>query len=237
MKTNKFLFIGLLIFQITISGCSSTPADSGNVGDTGSTAIFADNRELDYMAGATDYRIGSSDLLDIKVFQAEELSREVRVDPQGNITLPLLGNIKAAGQTQSGLEQQLASLMRKNMLQNPQVSVFIKENTAQRVTVEGQVKKPGVYPIAGQATILQSIAMAEGLSELAAADKVVLFRNSGQHTKAYQLNLTAIRDGKARDPYVRNDDRIVVHRSDSRFWVRETAALLSPFSVLNRIVN
>lgn len=237
MKTNKFLFIGVLIFQIAISGCSSTPADSSSVGDTGSTAIFADNRELDYMAGATDYRIGPSDLLDIKVFQAEELSREVRVDPQGNITLPLLGNIKAAGQTQSGLEQQLASLMQKSMLQNPQVSVFIKENTAQRVTVEGEVKKPGIYPISGQATLLQSIAMSEGLNNLAAADKVVLFRNNGQQTKAYQINLNAIRDGKTRDPFIRNDDRIVVHRSDSRFWLRETAALLSPFSVLSNIAN
>lgn len=224
-----------LLFLI-ISGCGSTPSNLSGTEAAGSS-IFSDSRELDYVAGAEDYRIGPSDLLDIKVFQADELSREVRVDPQGNITLPLLGNVRAAGQTQSGLEKLLADMMQKNMLQNPQVTVFLTESTAQRVTVEGEVKKPGVYPIKGQATVLQSIAMAEGLSNLAAADKVVLFRNNGAQTKAYQIDLNNIRDGRARDPYVRNDDRIVVHRSDSRFWLRETAALLSPFSVLNTIAK
>lgn len=236
MNINRFILLIIMLSLSIVSGCSSTPG-SADAGMEGGTSVFTNSRELDYVAGAEDYRIGPSDLLEIQVFQAEELSRDVRVDPQGNITLPLLGNIKAAGQTQSGLEKQLASLMQKNMLQNPQVTVFIKENTAQRVTVEGEVKKPGVYPISGQATVLQSIAMAEGLSNLAAPDKIVLFRNSGQQTKAYQINMTAIRDGKARDPYVRNDDRIVVHRSDSRFWLRETAALLSPFSVLNTIAK
>lgn len=229
------IYVAFLFFFV-ISGCGSSPSYTNNAGTPGAN-VFSDNRELDYVAGAEDYRIGPSDLLDIKVFQADELSREVRVDPQGNITLPLLGNIRAAGQTQSGLEKLLADMMQKNMLQNPQVTVFLKESTTQRVTVEGEVNKPGVYPIKGQATVLQSIAMAEGLSNLAAADKVVLFRNNGNQTKAYQIDLSNIRDGRARDPYVHNDDRIVVHRSDSRFWLRETAALLSPFSVLNSIAN
>ena len=235
MKINKLILLIAIFSLSSLWGCSSSPSSPGDAEAAAKAGtIFSDNRELDYVSGTEDYRIGPSDLLEIKVFQAEELSRDVRVDPQGNITLPLLGKIPVAGQTQAGLEQKLAELMQKTMLQNPQVTVFIKEFTSQRVTVEGEVSKPGVYPISGQATVLQAIAMSEGLTNLASPDKVVLFRRSGQQTKAYHLDLEAIRDGKARDPFVRNDDRIVVHRSDSRFWMKEVTGtvrgLFSPFS-------
>jgi polysaccharide export outer membrane protein len=128
-------------------------------------------------------------------------------------------------------------MLGKKYLQDPQVTVFMESLTNQRVTLEGQMKKPGVYPIAGSATLLQAIAMGEGLSDLADPTKIVLFRRSGNQTKAYNLNVNAIRDGKMRDPYVRGDDRIIVHRSDSRYWLRETATLLSPLSVLNSIIK
>ena len=214
------------------TGCANNPtiADNGAV-------VKANTAELDYGANTQDYRIGASDLLDIKVFQADELSREVRVDTRGFITLPLLGSIQVAGLTQAQTEQKLADLMRQSMLQNPQVTVFIKEYTSQRVTIEGEVKKPGVYPIKGQATLLQSIAMAGGLENLADAQKIVLFRQQGAQNKAFLIDLKAIRAGQAKDPVMRNDDRIVVHRSDSRFWMREAATLLSPFTALNSIVN
>lgn len=234
MKINNFILLMALFILSNLWGCSSTPNNSGDNEAAQAGTIFSNNRELDYVSGAEEYRIGPSDLLEIKVFQADELSRDVRVDPQGNITLPLLGKIPVAGQTQAELEQKLAGLMQKSMLQDPQVTVFIKEFTSQRVTVEGEVNKPGVYPISGQATVLQAIAMGEGLTNLASPDRVVLFRNAGKQTKAYRLDLNAIRDGKARDPYVRNDDRIVVHRSDSRFWMKEVTGtvrgLFTPFA-------
>jgi polysaccharide export outer membrane protein len=233
MNMNNFHLFALLCALLLIGGCSSSTVVNAEDGKT----LTAGARGLDYTAGAEDYRLGAADLLEIKVFQADELSREVRVDAHGSITLPLLGKIQVAGLTQSETEQKLANLMQQNLLQNPQVTVFIKEFTSQRVTVEGQVKKPGVYPIAGQATVLQAIAMAEGPSDLAATDKVVLFRRHGQQNKTYLVDLNAIRNGQAPDPYVRNDDRIVMHRSDSRYWMRETATLLSPLSVLNTLTK
>ena len=228
MKMNKFYTTLLLAVFFVTSGCSNQSFSTDNL---------ASPNTLMQTSGVEDYRIGAADLLDIKVFQADELSREVRVDAHGNITLPLVGKIPVAGLTQSEAEQKLASIMQRNLLQNPQVTVFIKEFTSQRVTVEGQVKKPGVYPLAGQTSVLQAIAMAEGPSDLAATDKVVLFRRQGNQSKAHLIDLNAIRNGKAPDPYVRNDDRIVIHRSDSRFWMRETATLLSPFATLNGLIN
>jgi len=231
MNTNSLCLFALSFVLFVSSGCSN------NTLNTSDGKTVAGLQGLNATSGAEDYRIGASDLLDIKVFQAEELSREVRVDAHGNITLPLLGTIPVAGLTQSGAEQKLASIMQQNLLQNPQVTIFIKEYTAQRVTVEGEAKKPGVYPIAGQMTVLQAIAMAEGPSDLAATDQVALFRRQGQQSKVYMIDLDAIRSGQAQDPYVRNDDRIVMHRSGSRFWLREAGALLSPMVSMKTLTN
>lgn len=184
-----------------------------------SSRAIADMNALANQQGQGIYRIGPSDLLEIKVFQAEELSRQVRVDQRGNITLPLMGTIQAAGLSQGELEKRLADLMGRNLLQNPQVSVFIKEFTAQRVTVEGEVNKQGVYPITGDVSVLQAIAMAGGLDEFAAADKVVLFRKQSNGVQSYSVDLNAIRNGLARDPLLKNEDRIVVQRHEQRVTV------------------
>lgn len=234
MKINHRYTLSLLALASLpwLGGCSSQNFSSGL-----DTSKLSSVSGLNQVTGAEDYRIGAADLLDVKVFQADELSRAVRVDAHGNITLPLVGKIPVAGLTQSEAEQKLASIMQQNLLQNPQVTVFIKEYTSQRVTLEGEFKKPGVYPIAGQTTVLQAIAMAAGPSDLAATDKAVLFRRQGAQSKAYLVDLNAIRNGQIPDPYVRNDDRIVMHRSNSRFWVREAASILSPIATINSLVN
>ena len=206
--------------QAPITTASTPVLASSGVETTFSTGIsaraIADMNALSSQQGRPTYRIGPSDLLEIKVFQADELSRQVRVDQRGNITLPLMGTIRVAGLSQNELEKRLADLLGKNLLQNPQVSVFIKEFTAQRVTVEGEVKQQGVFPLSGQVSVLQVIAMAGGLGDLAVSKQVMLFRKQGNGSRAYQIDLDMIRAGTARDPYVQNDDRIVVQRGVQR---------------------
>lgn len=162
------------------------------------------------------YKIGPSDLLEIKVFQADELSRQVRVSKNGGITLPLLGSVRVSGLTQVELENRLATLLGQNLLRDPQVSVFIKEFTAQRFTVEGEVKNQGVFPMSGDVTILQAIAMAGGVGELASVEDVILFRKINNVTRDYMIDLNAIRSGQASDPILRNDDRIVISRLEEK---------------------
>lgn len=219
---------------LAMAGCSSLSSDGQGKFDP---SIFADNKELEYTVANEQVTISAGDMLDIKVFQADELSGKVRVDSNGQISLPLLGTIKVAGLTPIEVETRLKNQLGSKYLQNPQVTVFMEKFTNQRVTLEGEVKKPGVYPITGSVTLLQAIAMAEGLATLADESKVVLFRRVGDKTKAYNLNLGSIRNGTLRDPYIRGDDRIVVHRSDSRYWLRETATILSPFSTLNSLLK
>lgn len=179
--------------------------------------VVADMRELSRQQATNVYRIGPSDLLAIKVFQAEELSGEVRVDQRGSISLPLIGSVRVAGMTQAQAEARLAGLLGANLLQNPQVSIFIKEFTNQRVTVEGEVKSPGVFPLNGRVRLLQAVALAGGLTELAKTDTIGLFRSqAGSGNRVYYVDLDLIRSGRANDPFVMNDDRIVVQRREKQ---------------------
>lgn len=233
-----FIATSTLLCGMGLSACSSMGSSAGDVaGEAVADGVFANLAELDYGTSLEQASIAAGDMLDIKVFQAEELSGKVRVDTNGQISLPLAGTLKVAGSTPIEVENKLKVLFGQKYLQNPQVTVFMESFTNQRVTIEGEVKKPGVYPITGSVTLLQAIALSEGLSSLADTSKIVLFRRVSDQTKAYNLNLDAIRNGKISDPYLRGDDRVIVHRSDSRYWLRETAALLSPFSAINNILR
>jgi len=112
-----------------------------------------------------DYRIGPEDLLEISVFEDEKLNKTVRVSSQGHITLPLIGTLRVKGLTASEMEKELRELLAEKYLQNPNVSVFIKEYRNQRIAVMGAVDKPGVFDITGQRTILDMLGMAGGLKE------------------------------------------------------------------------
>lgn len=112
-----------------------------------------------------DYKIGPEDLLEITVFEVEKLNKTVRVSAQGNISLPLLGVLRVKGLTANELEKEMRDLLSEKYLQDPQVSVFIKEYRNQRISVIGMVDKPGVFEVTGQKTVLDMLAMAGGLKE------------------------------------------------------------------------
>lgn len=163
---------------------------------------------------ANDYHIGSLDLLEIKVLHVDEISRSVRVDANGNISLPLVGVIRAAGLTSYQLEQSIAAKLAVDLIQNPQVSVFIKEFTSQRITVQGLVKKAGVYDFSGTPTLLQAISMGGGLDEKGDELNVKVVRrgpNQTAHTMTYDL--TAIRQNNASDPVLKGGDVVIVEEA------------------------
>lgn len=112
-----------------------------------------------------DYKIGPEDLVEISVFEEEKLNKTVRVSSQGNISLPLLGILRVKGLTANELEKEIRDLLAEKYLQDPHVSVFIKEYRSQRISVIGAVEKPGVFEVTGQKTILDMLAMAGGLKE------------------------------------------------------------------------
>jgi len=121
-----------------------------------------------------EYRIGPKDLLEISVFGADELSRTVRVSEDGKVTLPLLGEVLVDGLTKSEVEKKLGQLLGEKYVQNPQVTVFIREYQSKRVSVLGAVEKPGPYQLLGRQTLMQIISEAGGLTRDAGNEIVII---------------------------------------------------------------
>lgn len=168
-----------------------------------------------------EYRVGAEDLLQVTVFQVKDYDLAVRVNRHGDIHLPLIGAVPAAGQTGEQLEQAIAKRLSENFLQDPHVTVFIKEYDSQRVTLEGGINKPGIYALKGRTTLLQAIAQAEGLHDLANASEVQIFRVVSPGIKKQTVyDVEAIRDGEAADPLLKGDDIIVVHKSRTKAFVK-----------------
>jgi len=181
--------------------------------------------------GTAEYRIGDQDLLEISVFQIEDLNRTVRVNSSGQLSLPLIGTVSAGGLTVSELEALLASKLAENYLQDPQVSVFVKEFSSQRLTVEGAIGGPGIYPLKGRTTLLQALATAGGVTDLANLQGIVIFRKVEGKKMAAVFDLQAIRGGNAEDPEVYGDDVIVVDISGPRSAMRRFLEAFSFFNV------
>ena len=186
--------------------------------------------------GASDYRIGAQDLLAISVFGVQELNKEVRVNSNGQISLPLIGGVMAGGRTIPELEADLAKKYSEGYLQKPQVSVFVKEFTSQRVTLEGAVNKPGIYPITGKTSLLQAIALAGGVDDKTAdLGGIVLMRHVNGKRMAAAYDLRQVRRGITEDPQIYGDDIIVVEQSGSKTTFRrfiESVPVLGIFNVL-----
>lgn len=220
-------FLTSLMLIVGLASCASAPRHTytGDLPPPDTTTASG------AYEGATDYRIGAQDLLEISVFGVEELSRAVRVNSNGQITLPLLGAVMAGGKTIPELEQQLAERYAEGYLQNPQVTVFVTEFTSQRVTVEGSVNKPGIYPLTGRTSLLQAIAMAQGMDDLADQRGVVVFRQIDGQRMAAAFDMRAVRAGEMPDPQIYGDDIIVVERSGSRTVVREFLNRLTAFAM------
>lgn len=176
-----------------------------------------------------EYVIAPTDRLTLDVFGVAELTRTVQVDPNGTFTLPLVGMVQAAGHTPAEVAATIADRLRVRYMRNPQVAVNA-DTINQTVSVDGQVRTPGSYPVLGHTTLLQSLARAQGLTEDADTRYVVVFRRVGDQKMAALYDVRAIRQGAYEDPEIFANDVITVGESQSRRifgLVFQTAALLT----------
>ncbi len=218
--------LAVLFLAAALAACGTSSSGSVRAGTTKAVtttdALAAPDTtaESGAFTGVSDYRIGALDMLQITVFQLDDLDREVRVNTSGMVSLPLIGSVQAGGKTVSELEALIAEKLTETYLQNPQVSVFVKEFTSQRVTVEGAVRKPGIFPITGRTTLLQAVAMSEGLDPLADPSSVVVFRTIKGQRMAALFDLKAIRAGDSEDPLIYGEDIIVVDQSGGKTAIK-----------------
>lgn len=236
----RFLFnatLACLIAGVILSGQSfADNAGAEKQPDSIVTATVADRKALSaaamepaFVPDQDEYVIGSQDLLEIQIFQSEDLSKTVRVNSRGIITIPLIGAIQAGGRTSQELETDIAAKLSETYMQDPQVSVFIKEYTSQRVTIEGYVKNAGIYPLKGRTTLMQAVAMAAGLDYLADAEEIRVFRNTNGAKTSRLYNLESIRSGEVEDPVVKGNDIIVVEKSSSKSILKNVTDTLRGF--------
>lgn len=168
-------------------------------------------------AGSPEYRIGANDTLDVSVFQIDELNRAVTVDSGGNILLPLIGQIRAGGRTPVELSGDIAEALKMTYMKDPQVLVSVKDSQSQRVTIDGAVNQPGVYPLTGPTTLLQAVSLARGPDpKLANVKKVGLFRTIDGVRRHAIYDLNQIRKGDVEDPQIYGNDIVVVETSGGK---------------------
>jgi polysaccharide export outer membrane protein len=204
---------------------------AGSSGDGGQPAARMTPEQLTTQI-AGPYVIGPEDKLTIRVFEVKDLSFDnEQVDASGQIMLPLVGKVTAAGKTTDQLEDEISHRLEK-YLQAPQVTVSIAESASQKVTVEGNVKNPGVYQVKGHTTLMQAVAMAGGPDDEADTHKVAVIRLDSGIRKAATVDYQAIKEGKAGDPLIQGDDVVVVGESRSKMIWANVMKNLPVFTLL-----
>ncbi len=170
-------------------------------------------------AHAGDYRIGSQDVLKISVYEHPELDTVVRVGQDGGITFPFIGELMVQGMDCRQIEKLVAKGLSPGYVPNPQVSVFVEQFNARKVTVIGEVNKPGRYDLAGPTTVLDAIAMALGLAPDAGGSITLLRKDpSGRYGKS-SIDADELFDGDAAaDARLRDKDVIYVPKA-GRFYI------------------
>lgn len=167
-------------------------------------------------AGSANYRIGPADLLDLSVYQEADLSRRVRVGPDGIVTFPLIGPVKVGGLDVAGAEAAITDKLRRFLI-NPQVSVFIKEYGNKLVYVLGEVKNPGSYPLPTEAplSVLEAVTLAGGFTPYAAIDRARVIRLVDGRSQNQLVDIAAITKGgdKSKDIPLEPNDVIFIPES------------------------
>ena len=214
--------ITVLLFSgfstVMLSACASSPEPV--IGP----AVIQPVAELgqanySYKRSAT-YLLRPSDRISVNVFREPDFSLDdVRIGVEGNISLPLIGSVPAAGMTAKALEDDLTARLAQVGLRQPAVSVNISEYASHLVTVEGAVTKPGVYTFQPGARLSSAIALAEGPQRIAKSSQLAVFRETGDGIAVAKFDYAMISQGTMLDPVLEPGDRVVMGTDGlSSFW-------------------
>lgn len=208
--------VGSIGLCLALAGCASEPVGP-NIG-TGKSAYDVIPAP-EGAPTAENYKVGALDNLDITVFQEPDISAKgIPVDAAGNISMPLIGKVLAAGRTPPQLADELAERLGKYYV-HPQVTVVVTSSVSQNVTVEGQVTEPGIYAIHGPTTLLDTIALAKGETENALTRQVMVIRYIDGKRMGAIFDMRAIRRGMELDPAIQARDVIIVgHSTQKQVW-------------------
>ncbi|MEA3208225.1 MAG: polysaccharide biosynthesis/export protein [Chthoniobacter sp.] len=164
----------------------------------------------------SNYVLVPNDLIDVKVFQEDDLTSRVRISKDGSVTLPLIGSVAVGGRTTQEAAHTIREMLAKDYLVNPQVNLTVIEYSKRRFTVLGQVNRPGAYemPDRDSMGLLQAIGMAGGYTRIADPAKITLKRSVNGKDSVMKLNAkTMASQGAASGFEVQQGDIITVGES------------------------
>jgi polysaccharide export outer membrane protein len=169
----------LAVFSASLLGQAPAP---GQADQAPPAASAADSQPSSTAPAAiqphnNSYVIGNDDLLSINVWKEQELTRSIPVRPDGKISLPLVGEVQAAGKTPLQLEQDIAEKL-KSYITEPQVTVMVQQINSEKFNILGQVAKPGTYSLAVAKTVVDAIAAAGGFRDFAKEKEVYILRQN-----------------------------------------------------------
>lgn len=156
------------------------------------------------------------DVLQMDVFGVEKLNRTVQVNPAGQIALPLVGVVGAAGKSVTALERDITSRYAQSYLQSPNIAIQIKESAVRRVIVDGEVNKPGAFAVSSRSTLMEAVAQAAGLKDTADPAKVYVYRTIGSAKLVANYSVADIRSGQIGNPPILGGDVVIVFSSSTK---------------------
>lgn len=172
--------------------------------------------ELPAPQGVRAYLIGPQETLQIEVVGAPSLSGTFLTDVDSRLDFPLTGTLDIAGKSPAEAGRIIADALRGTYVRDPQVRVLPKEFPVPSISVGGQVRRPGNYPAAGQPTLLRLVNQAEGMTEYAKLDDVLIMRQVGGRRYIGVYNIAAIQRGNYPDPQLYPGDIVMVGDSPER---------------------
>ncbi len=183
-----------------------------------------------------DYRIGPMDKLTVTVFGVADLTTTAQVDAAGNFAMPLIGSIPAIGETPNTLSQKIATALDARYIRNPQVAVSVTEAVSQMVTVEGDVTRPGQYPVVGRTTLIRMIAASGGLTEYARLNEAIVFRTVNGEKMVARFNLRDIRGARAVDPEIYGNDIVIIGDNAGRRVFKDLISVAPVIGIFYQIL-
>jgi polysaccharide biosynthesis/export protein len=196
----KKRFLTVAVVAAAVASCL-VPAAPTHGQDTSPIPTSLENGE---------YRIGPEDVLQIVVWKNDTLSRSVAVLPDGKIALPLIAEVQAAGLTTNELRDALSKRLAEYVM-SPEVSVIVTDVRSMKVSVIGEVPKPGRYELRSRTTVLDVLALAGGFSQFASRSRIVVLRPEGEKMKRIPFNYNRLASGGEADNfYLRPGDIVVV---------------------------
>lgn len=169
------------------------------------------------VANLSQYLLRAGDRIEVRVLREEDFSaQKVLVDTSGNVSLPMIGSVAAAGLTQDALALAVQEKLAARYLRDPRVSVLVETPALSTVAVEGEVEQPGLFEVTPDHTLLAAIAQARSTTDRAKVDQVLIFRTVNGQRLGGRFDLARIRAGRDPDPRVLRGDVIVVGYSQVR---------------------